>query len=68
VGEADAGIELGVAGELPVESGPADEDQADVAAFEVVAELLEAGGSEPVGFVEDDQFGAVLGVQLTHRG
>ena len=36
VGEPDPAVELGVAGELPVEPGHADQDQAHVAAVEKV--------------------------------
>ena len=45
VGEADPAVELRVAGELPVEAGHADQDQAEVAAVEEVAELFQAGWS-----------------------
>ena len=44
VGEADPAVQLGVAGQLPVEAGHADQDQAEVAAVEEVAELFQAGG------------------------
>jgi len=52
VGEADAAVELGVAGQLAFEPGHADEDQSDVVAVEEVAELFEGVGFEPVGLVD----------------
>jgi hypothetical protein len=42
VGESDPAVELRVAGELPFESGPADQDEPDVVAVEVVVELFQA--------------------------
>ena len=68
VGEPDPAVQLGIAGQLSVEAGHADEDHAQVAAVEEVAELLEAGGLEAVGLVDDDQFGAAVGVQLVPTG
>jgi hypothetical protein len=53
---------------LPVEAGHTDQDQAEVAAVEEVAELFEAGGLEAVGLIDDDQFGAAVGVQLVPTG
>ena len=69
VGEADPAVELGVAGRLPVGAGHADQDDAEVVAVEEVAELFETVGLEPVGLVDDEQFGAagVLGVPLEFR-
>ena len=58
----------GIAGQLPVEAGHADQDQAEIAAVEEVAELFEAGGLEAVGLVDDDQFGAAVGVELGPAG
>ncbi len=52
MGEADAAVELRVAGELPLEPGHADQDQPDVVAVEEVAELLEGVGLEPVSLVD----------------
>ena len=40
VREPDPAVELGVAGELPVEAGHADQDDAHVAAVEEVPELV----------------------------
>jgi hypothetical protein len=51
VGESDPAVERWVAGELPFESGHADQDEADVVAVEVVAELFQALGFQPVCFV-----------------
>ena len=53
---------------MPVEDGHADQDQAEVAAVEEVAKLFHAGGLEAVGLVDDDQFGAAVGVQLGPAG
>jgi predicted transcriptional regulator len=55
VGEADAAVELRVAREAFLEAGHADQDDGDRVAIEEVAQLLEAGGLEAVGFVDDDQ-------------
>ncbi len=52
VREADAAVELGVAGESPFESGHADEDQSEVVAVEVVAKLFQSLLFEEVGFVD----------------
>ena len=57
VGESDPAVQLRVAGQLPFESGHADQDQADVVAVEVVPELFQALGFQPVCFVDDEQFG-----------
>ena len=46
---------------MPVEAGHADQDQSEVAAVEEVAELLEAGGLEAVGLVDQDQVRAEVG-------
>jgi len=49
VGESDPAVQLRVAGGLPFESGPADQDEADVVAVEVAAELFQALGFQAVG-------------------
>lgn len=61
MGETDPAVELGVAGESLFDAWHLDGDDAYVAAVEVVADLLEAGGFESVGFVDDQQFGAAAG-------
>ena len=55
VDEADPAVELRVAGEALFDAGHADEDHAELAAVVVVAELLQCGGLEPVGLVDDEQ-------------
>jgi hypothetical protein len=55
VGEADAALELRVAGEAFLEAGHADQDQSDPVAVEEVAQRLERGGLDAVGFVDDEQ-------------
>jgi hypothetical protein len=55
-------------GELPVEARHADQDHAQVTAVEEVAELFQAGGAEPIGFVDDHHLGAVHRVQLVPGG
>jgi len=57
VGEADPAIEMGVAGEWPVEAGHADQDQAEVVAVEEVSELFQPAGFQSVCFVDDHEFG-----------
>jgi hypothetical protein len=57
VDESDPAVELGVAGEAFFDAGHADQDEPDACPVVVVAELLERGGLEPVGFVDDQQFG-----------
>jgi hypothetical protein len=54
VGEAYAAIELGIASEAFLDGGHAYEDEARAVAVVEVADLLEAGGLEPVGFVDDE--------------
>lgn len=54
VGEADPAVELRVASEAFLDPGHADQDDAHVAMVEIVADLLEAGGLESVGFVDDE--------------
>jgi hypothetical protein len=53
---------------LLIDAGHADQGHSQVAAVEEVAELFQASGAEPVGFVDDDHFGAVDGSQLVPRG
>ena len=53
---------------MAVEAGHADQDQAEVAPVEEVSELLEPGGSEAVGLVDDHEFGAALGFFVQTRG
>ena len=48
VGEPDPAAKLRVAGQLTFEPGHTDQDQPDVAAVEVVADLLQPGGLEPI--------------------
>ncbi len=57
VGEADAAVELGVAGEAFFDAGHADKDDAHGVAVVVVPDLLEGRGFEPVGLVDDEEFG-----------
>lgn len=64
MGESDATIELGVAGEAFFDGGHAHEDDTHVMVVEVVTELFKAGGFQPVGFVDDQQFGASAGAGL----
>ncbi|GAB2820566.1 hypothetical protein GCM10027073_59660 [Streptomyces chlorus] len=61
VDEADATVELGVAGEALLDAGHADEDHADAGAVVVVPELFQARGLEAVGFVDDEEFGVAGG-------
>lgn len=63
VGESDAAVKLRVAAESFLDTGHADEDDAHSVAVVEVADLFKSGGLEPVGFVDDEQFGvsAVLG-------
>ena len=58
VGESDAAVELGVAREALFDAGHADEDRAHGVPVVIVPHLFEAGGLEPVGFVDDEQLGA----------
>jgi hypothetical protein len=39
---------------LLIDAGHADQGHSQVAAVEEVAELFQASGAEPVGFVDDD--------------
>jgi hypothetical protein len=55
VGEPDAAVELGVAGQALSNAGHPDQDHAQVVSVVVVADLLEPGGLEPVGLVDDQQ-------------
>jgi len=49
---------LGIAGELSVEAGHADQDHAHIAAVEEVPELFEATCFQPVRFVDNEELGA----------
>ena len=68
VDEPDPAVELGVAGEAFFEAGHADQDQADAGPVVVVAELFQRRGLEPVGLVDDQQFGAAARRLLRQRG
>jgi hypothetical protein len=57
VDEPDAAVELRIPGEPFLDAGHSDEDQAELAAVVVVAQLLQGGHLEPVGFVDDEQLG-----------
>ena len=57
VGEADAAVELGVAGEPFLDAGHADEDDAYPVAIVEVADLFEASGFESICFIDAEQFG-----------
>jgi hypothetical protein len=63
VDEADAGVELGVAGEPFLDAGHPDEDEPDTGAVVVVAQLLQCRDAEPVCLVHDQQFGMRAGVE-----
>lgn len=54
VGEAYAAIELGTTSEAFLDGGHAYDDDAHAMAVSKVADLLEAGGLEPIGFVDDE--------------
>ena len=57
VGEPDPAVELRVAGQLSFEPGHPDQDHADVAAVEVVANLFQPSGFQPVRLVHNQQLG-----------
>ena len=57
VSEADAAVQLGVARQAPFDAGHADQDHAHGVPVVVVADLLQAGGLEPVGLIDDEQLG-----------
>ena len=52
VGESDTAVELRVASQATLQPGHADQDQSDVVAVEIVAELFQSASFEPVGFVD----------------
>ena len=52
---------------MPFESGHADQDEPDVVAVEVVAEVFQALGFQPVCFVDDEQFGVPCIVEVEHQ-
>lgn len=58
VREADAAVELRVSGHAPLDTGHADQDQAGIAAVELVAEIFERGRGKALGFVNYDKFEA----------
>nr|WP_231565740.1 hypothetical protein [Paracoccus sanguinis] len=58
VREADAAVELRVSGHAPLDTGRADQDQAGIAAVELVAEIFERGRGKALGFVNYDKFEA----------
>ena len=53
--EADAGIELRIAGQPLFDAWHSDQDQADLIAIEQIAQLLQARNLQPIGFVDQDQ-------------
>ena len=55
VGEPDAAVELRVAREAFLQSRHPDQDQAGLAAVIAVAQLLERGGLQAVGLVDDHE-------------
>jgi len=57
VGEADAAVQLRVAGQASLDAGHADQDDAHVVPVVVVANQFQAGGLEPVSLVDDEQLG-----------
>ncbi len=52
VGESDSTVELRVAGQASFEAGHPDQDYADVAGVEVVADQFQSGGFQAVGLVD----------------
>ena len=68
VGEPDPAVQLGVAGELPVEAGHTDQDQAEIASVEEVPELFQPSGSQAVSLIDDHQLGVALGFFVVELG
>ncbi len=56
MGESDPAVELRVARHALLNSGHADQDEADVVAVEEVTQVFQSGGIEALRFVKDDQF------------
>lgn len=56
------GCRTGVAAELLLQAGHADQDQGDVVAVVAIAQQFERGGTEPFGLVDDDQLHVVPAV------
>lgn len=61
MGEADAAVKLRVAGEAFFDAGHADKDDPRGVAVIVVPDLLERRRFEPVGLVDDEEFGQASG-------
>jgi len=61
VSETDPAVQLRVAGRPAFQAGHADQDQPEVQAVEVVTQLLEPGGAQPVGLVHHEQRGVRAG-------
>src|SRR5436305_3539595 len=59
MGKADAAVKLRVTRQALLDTGHADEDHADAGSIEHVAQVLERRGREPLGLVDDEQFGGV---------
>ena len=68
VGEPDPAVQLGVAGELPVEAGHTDQDQAEIASVEEVPELFQPSGSQAVSLIDDHQLCVALGFFVVELG
>ena len=57
-----------VAGELPVEAGHTDQDQAEIASVEEVPELFQPSGSQAVSLIDDHQLCVALGFFVVELG
>ena len=55
VGEADAAVELRVAGQALVDVGYPDEQEPERSAVEAVAQVLQGRRGQPIGLVDDEQ-------------
>ena len=53
--EADARIELGIAGQALLDPRHSDQHQADLVPIEQVAQLLQTRDLQPIGFIDEDQ-------------
>ncbi|GAA3614066.1 hypothetical protein GCM10022223_32870 [Kineosporia mesophila] len=59
VGESDAAVQLGVAGQAFFDAGHADQDQAEVVPVEPVAQVFQGRGGKTFGFVDDQKFDVI---------
>ncbi len=55
MGKADAAVELRVAAHALFDAGHADQDEADISAVKLIAQMFQGRVGQPFGLIDDDQ-------------